>query len=115
VTSAATCCAITFGTSMPLADGLSDDMFWLVFWTALLATAAIGALLGVLIGRLINGRVARRLRLAQVWVMMPLSLLAILFSLVAIVGVGGLTLWPSFFLLGFVVGMAPWTEVYSHQ
>ena len=70
---------------------------------------------GVLIGRLINGRVARRFRLAQVWVMMPLSLLAILFSLVAIVGVGGLTLWPSFFLLGFVVGMAPWTEVYSHQ
>ena len=33
MTSAATCCAITFGTSMPLADGLSDDMFWLVFWT----------------------------------------------------------------------------------
>src|SRR2546426_12724182 len=99
---------------MPLADGLSDDMFWLVFWTALLATAAIGALLGVLIGRLINGRVARRLRLAQGWGMMPLRLLAILFSLVAIVGGGGLKLWPSVFLLGFDGGMAPLTAVSSH-
>jgi hypothetical protein len=107
-------CANTFGIAMPPLD-LPDDLFWILWWTLLLSTAVIGALLGVVTGRMLDGRMARRLRMAQVWVMIPVCLVAILFSMVAIIAVGGLTMWPSFLLLGFVVGFAPWTEIHSHE
>lgn len=100
---------------MLVGDALSGEAFWTGWWTALFLTASLGALLGVLIGRLVDGRAARRIRTAQAWVTIALCLLAILLSIVAIIGVGGLSIWPSFLLLGFVLGLTPWTEIYSHR
>jgi hypothetical protein len=94
---------------------MSDAVFWISFWTLLILTAAIGGALGRLVGGSVHNRRGRRVMLAQAWVMMPICVVAVLFSLVAIIGVGGLTIFPSFFLLGFFIGLAPWSEIYSHR
>jgi hypothetical protein len=80
-----------------------------------LALGGVGIVTGGLVKRFVHNRTARRLMLAQVWLTMPLLLIAMVFSLLLILSIGLATLWLSSLLLGFVIGLAPWTEMYSRR
>lgn len=94
---------------------MSDATFWIVFWTLIPAAAVLGGAMGKLVNGFVHNQTARRLMLAQVWVTMPLLTMTILLSILLILSVGLLIMLISFFLLGLVIGLAPWTDVYSHR